>query len=209
MTDIPGSFASNALDEETVRAAIYTRSIPYFKSLLAKDPSIINMQFDRRGTPLIVACMSKQSIEYLRMMLEAGADPNQEPDAAAYPLAFVAAFYDDPGAIDLLLDYGAKLEKSAALGWATLRGNEVMLRHLLLRGADPRTDTNEIGRRETALHHAASKGYVSIAKILLDHGAQTSEVDIKGKTALAHAEEKQQNGEDRTEMIRLLKEYER
>lgn len=204
-----GHFPSVPLEEETVRAAIYSRSIPLFKTLLARDPSIITMQFDMRGTPLTVACLSKQSAEFLRMMLEAGADQNQDPDTTAYPLALVARFYDDPGVLDLLLEHGAKLEKSGALGGATVRGNEVMLRHLLQRGAKPATDITERKYDVSALHCAASRGRVNIARILLEHGASASEVDFKGRTALAVAEEKEQKGEDRAEIIELLKGYEK
>ena len=43
------------LNEEIVRGAVNTGSIPAFRSLLARDPYIINMRFDMRGTPLVVA----------------------------------------------------------------------------------------------------------------------------------------------------------
>jgi hypothetical protein len=65
------------INEETVRAAIYSGSIPLFSRLLAHDRTIANMQFDQRGTPLVVACMSHRPIEFLEVLLEAGADPNQ------------------------------------------------------------------------------------------------------------------------------------
>ena len=96
-------YPSVPLNEELARGAVNTGSILIFSTLLTHDPSIINMQFDHRGTPLIVACMGRQNISYLTFLLEAGADPNQDPDAAAFPLALVAALYTDSGAIDLLL----------------------------------------------------------------------------------------------------------
>ena len=58
-------YPSTSLNEEIVRGAVNTGSIPIFETLLARDPSIINMQFDRRGTPLIVACMGRQKAEFL------------------------------------------------------------------------------------------------------------------------------------------------
>ncbi|KAF5615412.1 ankyrin [Fusarium sp. NRRL 52700] len=131
---------STPLNEETVRAGINTGSIPLMQALLTKDPSAINMQFDMRGTPLIVACMGRQHVDFLRFLLEAGADPNQEPDAAAYPLALVAGLYKDTAAVDLLLKYGAKIEGSGALAAAARRGNEVMMGYLLEKGARLETD---------------------------------------------------------------------
>ncbi|KAF2128255.1 ankyrin [Dothidotthia symphoricarpi CBS 119687] len=170
-------------NEEVVRAAVYTGSIPIFKALLARDSSLINMQFDRRGTPLIVACMSKQTVEYLRFLLEAGADPNQDPDAASFPLALVAAFYTDPAAIDLLLEHGARLERSGALSAASRRGNEPMIYYLLERGIRLDTDAPTMGTDALPLHVAVKSGHAGAARILLQHGADPDTTDASGATA--------------------------
>lgn len=99
-----------SLNEETIRAAVYSGSIDLFATLLSKDPTIINYQFDRRGTPLALACQSQQPVNFLEFLLKQGADPNQDPDVAPFPLASVAAFYSDTSAAALLLEHGAKLE---------------------------------------------------------------------------------------------------
>lgn len=198
-------FPATPLHEDTIRAAVYSGSIPLFQALMSKDPSVVKIQFDRRGTPLIIACMGKQSVEFLRFLLEAGADPNQDPDAASFPLALVAAFYTDTSAVDLLLEHGAKLERSGALCAAAQCGNELMVRYFLQRGAKPETDATEIGTGQPPLHVAARKGHVGVSRILLDHGADASVVDSKGMTAKAAAEEMEKKGHDMSEILELLR----
>jgi hypothetical protein len=174
-------FPSVPLHEDTLRASIYTGCVTTFATLMEKDPTIATKQFDHRGTPLTVACMSQQPIEYLRFLLEAGADPNQDPDVAAFPIALVAAFYKNTAAADLLLDYGAKLQNSGALSAAAQRGNECMLRHLLKLGAKPETDTTIVnGHSGSPLHNAARNGQVGCLKILLEHGADVGELNSRG-----------------------------
>lgn len=43
------------------------------------------MRFDMRDTPLIVARQRQQSVEYLRFLLQAGADLNLNPDTSTQP----------------------------------------------------------------------------------------------------------------------------
>lgn len=202
-------FPSVPLNEDTIRTAIYTGSIPLFSALIERDPSIVRMQFDMRGTPLIVACMAKKPLDFLRFLLEAGADPNQDPDTTTFPLALVGAFYTDTGAVDLLLEHGAKLEGSEALSSATQLGNEVMIRYFLQRGAKPDTDVSE-GRapRDPPVHLAVKKARVGVLKILLDYGADVSVVDSKGKTLREVAVELEERGQDMSEIMELLKNYE-
>lgn len=198
-------YPSVSMDEEIVRAAVNTGSIPIFTALLARDPSLINMHFDRRGTPLIVACMGQQSVEYLQFLLEAGADPNQDPDAAAFPLALVAALYSNPAAIDLLLHHGASLERSGALAAAARRGNELMLRRLLERGARPESDATVMGTGASPLHVAVRAGHAGIARILLQQGgADPTVADVSGFTAIEAAKQMRLQGKDMSEMMEVL-----
>lgn len=68
--------------------------------------------------------MAQKPIDFLRFLLETGADPNQDPDTATYPLSIVAAFYTDTSSLDLLLDHGAKIQGSGALGAAAQFGRK-------------------------------------------------------------------------------------
>ncbi|KAF4499313.1 ankyrin [Fusarium agapanthi] len=195
---------SAPLNEETVRAGINTGSIPLMQALLNKDPSVINMQFDMRGTPLIVACMGRQHVVFLRFLLEAGADPNQEPDAAAYPLALVAGLYQDTTAIDSLLKYGAKIEHSGALAAAARRGNEIMMQYLLEKGARPESDTTSVGTGASPLRVAVSAGHVGIVRILMQRGADPNAADGTGTSAIELAKQLQQEGKVTVEMVEAL-----
>lgn len=193
-----------SLNEEIVRGAVNTGSISIFETLLARDPSIINMQFDRRGTPLVVACMGQQKIQYLKFLLDAGADPNQDPDAAAFPLALVAALYSDPAVIDLLLHYGAHLERSGALAAAARRGNETMLLRLLDRGARLEDDAPDVSNDTPPLHIAVKSGHLGVVRILLKHGADIHTTDAKGFTAIDVLRQMRADGKDVSEMSEIL-----
>ncbi|KAI0406623.1 ankyrin repeat-containing domain protein [Xylaria palmicola] len=190
------------LNEETIRAAAYSGSEALFSALLSQDASIINRQFDRRGNPLALACMSQRHVEFLEFLLDAGADPNQDPDAVPSPLASVAAFYKDTDAGELLIRHGAKIERSGALLAAAARGNEVMVRFLLDHGARQETDA------ESAVHVAARRGYVGILKDLLEHGFRSDVKDREGRTAsdIVDAAEREE-GNNLTEIKELLAKY--
>ncbi|KAI0844047.1 ankyrin repeat-containing domain protein [Daldinia vernicosa] len=194
-----------SLNEETIRTAVYSGSIDLFATLLSEDSTIINYQFDRHGTPLALACQSQQPVNFLEFLLKQGADPNQDPDVAPYPLASVAAFYSDTSAAALLLQHGAKLENTGALAAAAGRGNGVMVRYLLEHGAQQDKDVVEGRIPELALHIAARKGYVGIVKMLLEHGAEIEKRDTEGRTALdAVKEAEEKDGSDLSQIRSLL-----
>ncbi|KAI0102131.1 ankyrin repeat-containing domain protein [Nemania sp. FL0031] len=157
-------YPSIPLNEEIVRATVNTGSIAIFTALLTRDLSIINMRFDRRGTPLVVAYMGHQRIKYLQFLLEAKVDPNQDPDAASFPLELVAALYNDIAVIDLLLQYGDRLERSGALSVAAQRG------------ARAENDALAICTGTSLLHVAVRAGHVGVVRILLRHGGAPSDV---------------------------------
>ncbi|KAF4454076.1 hypothetical protein F53441_3361 [Fusarium austroafricanum] len=197
-------YHSIPLNEEIVRAAVNTGSTRTMQALLAKDPSVIKMQFDMRGTPLIVACIGQQSIDFLRFLLEAGADPNQDPDAAAYPLALVAGLYTDTAVIDLLLKHNARLEQSGALAAAARLGNELMLRYLLAKGARIDADAPPTGTGASPLHVAVRAGHVGVARILLQNGADPDAADPSGMSAIEVAKQLREQGKVTSEMVEVL-----
>ncbi|GKU21123.1 unnamed protein product [Fusarium langsethiae] len=197
-------YDSVSLNEEIVRCAVRLGSIPIMKALLAREPYAINMPFDHYGSPLIVACMGRKNNDYLQFLLEAGADPNQDPDAATYPLAIVAALFKDPAVIDILLQHGAKLERSGALGAAARLGNELMMGRLLERGARPETDAIRQTERETPLHTAVEAGHVGVTRMLLRHGDDAKGLDGNGMMPIDIAKKMQERGKDMSQILEVL-----
>ncbi|KAF5006647.1 hypothetical protein FDECE_6981 [Fusarium decemcellulare] len=188
------------IEEEPYRAAVYAGSMPAVSALVAVDPSIVNMEFDRRGSALLVACQSRQRPEFLRFLLELGEDPNADPDCTVLrALAWAAGLYQRPWpgleVVQLLLSYGAKLEHSGALEQAASENNEDTMRYLLDLGADHDRDTpeNYMNRegRDLPIHAAARRGNTGIVKMLLEHGVDVECKNGRGQTAAQVAEEVQ------------------
>jgi hypothetical protein len=209
MTFLLDQFPGIPPSEEVVRGAINSGTIEVVKALLVREPSLVNMHFDRRGTPLIVACMGQQRVEFLQFLLEAGADPNQDPDGATFPLVLVAALYTDPAVIDLLLQHGAHLEDSEALAAAARRGNETMVLRLLERGANPTADRSSIRSRfnDSPLNMAVKFGHPEVVKILLQHGADPTVADGGSISSIQVAEEMRSGGKEVSRILELLEEY--
>ncbi len=186
--------------------AVYSGSEQLFAALYNKDPSIINMQFDRRGTPLSLACMNRQPADFLAFLLDLGADPNQDPDTSPFPLASAAAFYNnDVRPASLLLQHGARLAHSGALAAAAWRGNVELVKFLLGEGANQETDQVEVGDSGLAMHIAAQKGHVEVVRALAEAGVDLLMKDRDGKTALEVAEAAEGvDGKDRAEIKRIL-----
>ncbi|CAH9144307.1 unnamed protein product [Cuscuta epithymum] len=77
-----------------------------------------------------------------------------------------------------------RMELPLTLSFATQRGDDLLLHHLLKRGLDPNESDNN-GR--TALHIAASKGYENCVVHLLDFGANPNLKDSEGSIPLWEA----------------------
>ncbi|XP_027065828.1 potassium channel AKT1-like [Coffea arabica] len=77
-----------------------------------------------------------------------------------------------------------RMDLPLSLCFATLRGDDLLLHHLLKRGLDPNESDND-GR--TALHIAASKGNENCVLLLLDFGADPNSRDSEGNVPLWEA----------------------
>ena len=201
------SYPSVPLHEDTVRMTVYSGSEQLFAALYNKDPSIINIQFDRRGTPLSLACMSRRPLDFLTFLLDLGADPNQDPDTSLFPLASAAAFYNnDVRPASLLLQHGARLAHSGALAAAAWRGNVELVAFLLSEGANQETDQVQAGGASgLAMHIAARKGHVDVVRALAEAGVDLQIKDKDGKTAFEVVESaKEVDGKDRAHIKRIL-----
>jgi hypothetical protein len=193
------------IEEEPLRAAVNIGSIPITKALLARDPTIINLPFDHRGSALIVACMGRQRVEYLRFLLEAGADPNMDPDCTGYPVALVAALYTDPAAMDVLLEHGAH-PIGGALASATQKGKEAMVLSLLKAGACPEAEArgHAVVNTGSPLHDAVRGDHDGVVRLLLQYGADPNATDYSGLTAIEIAKQRELDGKDVSKVSEVL-----
>jgi hypothetical protein len=199
------------IEEEPLRAAVNIGSIPITKALLARDPTLINLPFDHRGSALIVACMGRQRVEYLRFLLEAGADPNMDPDCTAYPLVLVSLLYTDDhaAAIDVLLKHGAITKGTGALASAAQEGKEAMVRYLLEGGANPEAEDKIPGGTHTgpALHGAVRGDHDGVVRLLLQYGADPSATDYSGLTAMEIVKQRELDGKDMSKVLEALEKH--
>lgn len=139
------------------------------------EPDYLNTT-SKWGTPLEVA-VDYGNLEVVRFMLEAGADPNVEPDDG-YTCLLTAIDSSTESSIlimQALIDGGADIQQAGTNGWtplhmAAVRGYVEKANVLIQAGAkiDQRT---EIDGDETPLMLAASTGKADVVRLLLQHDA--------------------------------------
>jgi ankyrin repeat protein len=150
----------------------------------------------------------RNDLGWAQLCLDRGADPNQNlVDEHQSILAAVAELASVEMAA-LLIRYGARVKGSGAIVMAAEEGKLDVVRLLLDKGAD----INEIGIEHptdprfqedmgSALHRAVEGGHEEVVRFLLDQGADVNLKDVIGRTPLALAETKQNDG-----IIAVLKE---
>lgn len=150
------------------------------------------------GTPLLTLAARDGSVNVVRVLLGAGADPDASTPVGETAL-MLATFFpnedDDLKArerheqtVRLLLDAGAQVDNQphsyTPLGYAAYRNRERIMRFLLARGA--RVDGDAVGGRtyvNTPLMMAAMQGHYDAAVSLLRAGADPSVRRVQGHTA--------------------------
>jgi ankyrin repeat protein len=165
------------IDDSVVRAAIYSGSADTFRLLYNKYPNILNVEHERRGTPLSIALVSRASLDFLSFLLSLGADPNISGGDTFPPLSWAAGLYDTRDSVELLLEHGARLNDSGALAAAAHGGKVDTVKYLLDHGADP----NDGGTRPLPffpLHSAVEKGHQDIVKLLVECGVDVVYRDV-------------------------------
>ena len=135
-------------------------------------------------TPLISAC-KKLFIDLVRLLLARGADPNNTDPRGECPL-MITLF--KPGYAKLLLEHGADPNRYLTNGCTMLiyiikcGYHPEMLKLLLGHGADP--NLAHIRTGQTPLMNAAVALRVDPVKVLLEYGADVTQVNTEGKSVL-------------------------
>jgi ankyrin repeat protein len=140
-----------------------------------------------RGSTALVHAVARGDVEMVRLLLDAGADPDQRGGGHT-PLG-LAALRGHTRVAGLLLKAGANPnlksgDGNTPLAAAAAMNRPAVLATLLAAGADPALFNRE-GR--TALSVAALEGFEDAVRAMLDAGVDANLRDRNGGTALAAA----------------------
>ncbi|KAL2720804.1 kinase D-interacting substrate of 220 kDa isoform X5 [Vespula squamosa] len=140
---------------------------------------------DENGSTALILAAAKGKIQFLRELINYGADVNAE-DVDNWTALLCAAKEGHTEICFELLDHGADLEHRdmggwTPLMWATYKGRSTTVKMLIARGADINAHGNF---HISSLLWAAGRGYSEIVKDLIAHGAKVNVGDKYGTTAL-------------------------
>jgi N-acyl-D-amino-acid deacylase len=159
---------------------------------------------DARGNSPLMYAAALGSLESMRILLDAGADPNVANNFAATPLMWCAG---DAAKVRLLLSKGAQADARSKLGRTPLLiaaaydGATEAARLLIEKGAD--VNARDEGGM-SVLEQAAGSNHIALVRLLLARGAAVNTADGGGFTPLMAAAG---NGDRNAAMVKLLIEH--
>jgi ankyrin repeat protein len=154
---------------------------------------------DPRGNSALMYAAALGSLQSMRLLLDAGADPNVANNFAATPLMWCAG---DAAKVRLLLSKGAKVDARSKLGRTPLLiaaaydGATEAARLMIEKGADVNA-RDESGM--SVLQQAAGSNHIELVRLLLAKGAAVN--GAGGFTALMAAAG---NGDRNAPLVKLL-----
>jgi ankyrin repeat protein len=143
------------------------------RKMVQDDPGAVNLKGTGGSTPLMYAALYGDA-DSIRLLLEAGADPNIRNDAGATALLWAV---DDLEKTRLLLKAGADANtrsndgRTALLSATGRAGSAEVVKLLLDHGANPSATAHSYRGPTTLLRQAADAGDAIVLKMLLDRGA--------------------------------------
>src|SRR3984893_9289704 len=173
-----------AVRAEDFFSAIHANDLEALRRLSKSDVRSARTGTDE--TPLHYAA-TFGSTESVRILLDAGADPNARNKTDATPLIYGAYSF---GKARLLVEKVADVNAHVRNGVtplmvaASVHGNVATVRYLLEKGADAKAIRTNGG---DALQTAAFKTEAEVVRLLLSKGADARRADDSGVTALMNA----------------------
>ena len=167
-----------------IHKAVLNGDIKTVKSLISKDPILVNSLDNFKYTPLDWAA-TRAYWDIFKILIDSGADVNNIGWDGGTVL-HRAAHYDRPDMVKLLIDKGINIHVKnqwgrTALHAAARRCCKDVAALLISKGADPNAATKE---GWTPLHVAAKSGHKEMIKLLIAKGASKEIKDKDGKTPL-------------------------
>ncbi len=139
-----------------------------------KEQRFVNMRdvLFRVGATAFLLAAKEADLELMELLLEAGADPTIPTFDGTTPLMVAAGLYSDTG------NYGRFFQR----GWTEMVHTATKM--CIDLGNDVNA-VNDVG--DTALHGAAYRGALDVARLLVKHGARLDAPDTRGLTPLSVA----------------------
>jgi len=174
--------------------AAYTGNLRMLKMLIDAGADYRIKTFDGENLLMLSVCTPTSKFDVVEYLLKLNLfDINEADNSGATPL-LSACNVCNVEIVNLLIKNGANINCKANNAWeltpllsATIHGGPIEVVKLLLNNhAEVNVKDNKVGM--TPLMQAACRGYFEIVKELVEHGADLTPKDYKGRTALDWAE---------------------
>jgi hypothetical protein len=169
--------------------ALQKKDVETVRALLHDDPTLIAARGPRHNASALHFAAGCGDLETVRVLVDAGADPNDEGDDERVGVIGWATFIANQevvpmDVVSLLIDRGARHHIFSAIA----AGNLTAIRTLVEQhpeALDRRLSSVYHG--QTALHFTITRGRLDILDLLIELGADLEATDQNGQTALEFA----------------------
>ena len=169
--------------------AVRRGDVDSVRELLHEDPSLMQARESRHDATALHVAAAANNVTTARLLLDAGAEPNDTGDDEHIGVIGWATFFAQPGdnpgeVVSLLVDRGARHHIFSAIALGDLD----VIRALVEQ--HPETLDTRLSPRhhgQTALHFAIARGRADILDLLIELDADLDAPDHNGQTAMEFA----------------------